>query len=186
MNKKIEEIWKDVVGYEGLYQVSNLGRVKSVQRHYKINGGIALRREKILKEKTSFKYKRVGLWKDSSQKFLLVHRIVATAFIPNLNNYPEINHKDENPENNCVDNLEWCTAKYNCNYLNHGKNISISRRDSGRVRKIAMIDNEGNVIKIFDAIIDAANEIGARKTDVCSVCRNRQKSVKGFKFKYID
>lgn len=186
MNKKIEEIWKDVVGYEGLYQVSNLGRVKSVQRYYNVNGGVALRKEKILKEKDAFKYKRVGLWKDSIQKFMFVHRIVAMAFIPNPYNYPEINHKDEIPANNRADNLEWCTAKYNCNYRNHGKNVSAARRGNGYSRKIAMVDNNGNVIKTFDAIIDAANEIGARKTDVCSVCRSRQKSVRGFKFKYID
>lgn len=111
-----KEIWKDIPGYEGLYKVSNLGNVKSLKR----NGikGIILKGEK-----DEFDYKRVTLCKKNKTKKYKVHRLVAQAFIPNPNNLPQINHKDENSKNNNVENLEWCTAKYNSNYGNHNEKI---------------------------------------------------------------
>ena len=106
----MEEIWKDIKGYKGKYQVSNLGRVKSL--NYRNTG-----KEKILSPgKYSGEYLQVMLYKDGKLKKHSIHRLVALAFIPNSNNYPIINHKDENPSNNRVDNLEWCTYKYNSNY----------------------------------------------------------------------
>lgn len=106
----MEEIWKDIEGYEGLYQVSNLGRVKSL--NYAKQG-----KEKILKDRISATgYKRVNLSKSGERKTYYVHRLVAETFIPNPNGYSEVNHKDENKSNNNIDNLEWCTSKYNSNY----------------------------------------------------------------------
>ena len=99
-----EEIWKDVVGYEGYYQVSNMGRVYS----FKTN--------KILKQSVARGYLQVGLLDNGKQKTGIVHRLVAEAFLPNENNYPCVNHKDENRKNNNVSNLEWCTHEYNNNY----------------------------------------------------------------------
>lgn len=93
------EIWKDIVGYEGLYQMSNLGRIR--------NNSIEL------KQYTQFGYNSVGLWKDKKCKKFRVHRLVAQAFIPNPHNFPHINHKDGDKSNNNVDNLEWCTYQYN-------------------------------------------------------------------------
>lgn len=105
-----KEIWKDIQGYEGLYQVSNLGNVKNKIQPY-------LKQEKIYKKfSNSNGYLFVGLRKDKKRKFKYIHRLVAEAFIPNPNNLPQINHKDENKQNNCVNNLEWCTNKYNQNY----------------------------------------------------------------------
>ena len=110
----MEEIWKDIKGYEGLYQVSNLGNVKSLSR-VSIQGHILP--TKILKFGYNLQgYKIVGLHRDGSSKTRTVHRLVAEAFIPNSNNYPCINHIDENKQNNRVDNLEWCTYEYNNNY----------------------------------------------------------------------
>ena len=115
------EIWKDILGYEGLYQVSSYGRIKSLSR--KRNNG--LDKTIILKENINNKgYKRINLHKNKKMKSYLVHRLVAQAFIPNPNNYPIINHKDENPSNNHVSNLEWCTYKYNNNYGTKGEKIS--------------------------------------------------------------
>ena len=113
----MREIWKDVKGYEGLYQVSNLGRVKRLRF---INRHLDFKQEKILKpyKDGGDYYFVIGLHKNGKKKYKAIHRLVAEAFIPNPNNYPIVNHKDENKENNYVDNLEWCTHKYNSNYGN--------------------------------------------------------------------
>lgn len=117
----MEEIWKDIAGYEGLYQVSNLGRVRSLDRtiQYFRQGvlNIAHRKGKLMKQNyTSDGYFMIYLRKDNIDKYYAVHRLVAQAFIPNPDNLPYVNHKDEVKDNNCVDNLEWCTHTYNCNY----------------------------------------------------------------------
>ena len=114
----MEEIWKDIPGYEGIYVVSNFGKVKSLQRTRKGSyGSIRIVYEKILNHKIDKDgYHIVTLSKEGKTKCIGVHRLVAQAFLPNIYNLPMINHKDENPSNNFVDNLEWCTAKYNRNY----------------------------------------------------------------------
>lgn len=111
----MEEVWKDIEGYEGLYQVSNLGRVKNVNKN-------------IIKKSTELSrgYLRIGLNKHGKTKKFYPHRLVAQAFIPNPKNKPCVNHKDCNPKNNCVDNLEWCTHKYNNSYKNHHLKRNIS------------------------------------------------------------
>lgn len=122
------EIWKDIEGYEGLYQISNMGRVKSLAKqtlcgHRKEQ--TIFRNEKFLSLRCNKKgYLQVGLSKNGIRKQFTVHRLVAQTFIPNPNNLPQVNHKDENKTNNCIENLEWCTAEYNCNYGNHKSNIS--------------------------------------------------------------
>ena len=111
------EEWRDIEGYEGLYQISNLGRVKSFPRPT-TPGGIL----KINKRKDG--YCSVMLCKNGKTKRFSVHRLVAQAFIPNPNNLPIINHKDENPSKNIVDNLEWCDYEYNNNYGTLPKRLS--------------------------------------------------------------
>ena len=116
----MKEIWKDIEGYEGLYQVSNLGRVKSFPRI-----GTHARKIKIIKiMEDRIGYKFIHLSKNNKQKRKSIHRLVAETFIPNPNNYPCINHIDECKENNKVNNLEWCTYSYNNNY---GTKISRQR-----------------------------------------------------------
>ena len=111
----MEEIWKDVKGYEGLYQVSNLGNVKSIRKN-------------IIKKPSRLPkgYLQMRLSKNGKNKYISIHRLVAQAFIPNINNYPCVNHKDCNPQNNKVNNLEWCTYKENNSYKNHNLKRSIS------------------------------------------------------------
>ena len=107
-------IWKDVKGYEGIYQVSNYGDIMRLPS-YDSRGH--LRNAKILKQRTTrYGYKQLGLNKDGKETKYLVHRIVADAFLDNPNNFTDINHKDENKQNNFVSNLEWCNRKYNCRY----------------------------------------------------------------------
>lgn len=115
------EIWKDILGYEGLYQVSNLGNVRSL--NYRRSG-----KTKLLKQGTDNGYKRVELSKNGKKKKYWVHRLVAIAFISNPNNYKEVNHKDEDKSNNNVNNLEWCTREYNNNYGTRNKRTSESHK----------------------------------------------------------
>lgn len=106
------EVWKDVVGYEGLYQVSNLGRVKSVERYKDNNGTKQLVKEKIkATRKDKQGYLLLDLYKNNKSKTVRVHRLVAQAFIPNPQNKETVNHIDGNKENNTVENLEWATQK---------------------------------------------------------------------------
>ena len=109
------EVWKDIIGYEGKYQVSNLGRIKSLQRW---SGTQFYNREQILKTYTNKRngYVYVYLMKNNKGKNIRVHKLVAQAFLINDNNYTDINHKDCNRTNNCVDNLEYCTRSYNIKY----------------------------------------------------------------------
>lgn len=101
----IMELWKDICGYEGLYMISNLGNIKSIKK------------DALLKPiQNNNGYSRVSLYKNGKYKAFSVHRLVAEAFIPNPGALPQVNHKDEDKSNNKVDNLEWCTAKYNSNY----------------------------------------------------------------------
>lgn len=112
-------VWKDIEGYEGIYQISNYGEVMRLMSYDSRNH---LRNSKILKQrKNKDGYMVVGLHKNSKEKKYLVHRLVAKAFISNPNKLPEINHIDENKQNNSVPNLEWCNRKYNVNYGNAQK-----------------------------------------------------------------
>lgn len=116
----MKESWRDVKNYEGLYQVSNTGKVKSLARTYKNR-----KCEEIIKSPSlaSKGYYRLPLCKEGKIKYYYIHRLVAEAFIPNPNNYKMVNHKDENKLNNNANNLEWCTHTYNMNY----GNINIKR-----------------------------------------------------------
>lgn len=130
----MDEVWKDISGYEGIYQVSNLGRVKSLDReisHLNRWGSMQSQkiRGRILTAKASHdNYMDVVLCKGGRSETKLVHRLVAIAFIPNPDNLPQVNHKDENPRNNAVTNLEWCTAEYNSNYGNRNAKLSCSQK----------------------------------------------------------
>lgn len=119
----MKEIWKDIEGYEGLYQISNLGRIKSLKRMMKNR-----KCEEIIKSpsKSEKGYLRIALCKNGKIKYVSVHRLVANAFIPNLQNKPCVNHKDCDTSNNNVNNLEWCTYKENNSYLNHHLKRNIS------------------------------------------------------------
>lgn len=129
----MDEIWKDVIGYEGLYRVSSLGSVKSVTRYVKTvhkgYEGSRLIKERVLKPYLGkHGYFILTMRKNGRYKTEEVHRLVALAFIPNPDDLPCVNHKDENKQNNSVDNLEWCTRAYNNNYGNRNKKISQSRK----------------------------------------------------------
>lgn len=108
------EEWRPIVGYEGLYEVSSYGRVRSLDKYDSMNRFYEGRILKLFADRLG--YLRAQLYSNSKRKSFLVHRLVAEAFIPNPDNLPQVNHIDENPSNDNVDNLEWCSAKYNSNY----------------------------------------------------------------------
>ena len=117
------EIWKDIKGYEGLYQISNTGKVKSLKRIMK-----SRKCEEIIRKPSKLPkgYLRVSLCKNGEIKYYSIHRLVAEEFIPNENNYPCVNHKDCNTSNNNVENLEWMTYEENNSYKNHHLKRNIS------------------------------------------------------------
>ena len=161
-----EEHWLPVVGYEGLYEVSSLGRVRSIIT------------EKILKPgrcgkkgSRNYKYLHVVLYdKNKSKHNYKVHRLVAIAFIPNPLNLPQVNHKDENPENNCVDNLEWCTNKYNCNYGTRNE-----RQGKGHInhpsRSKKVICVETGVI--YPSAAEVSRQFKCCESHIISICKGK-------------
>ena len=122
-------IWKDIKGYEGIYQISNFGEVMRLMSYDSRNH---LRNSKILKQrKNKDGYMVVGLHKNGKETKYLIHRLVAQTYIDNPNELPEVNHIDENKHNNFVSNLEWCNRKYNVNYGNAQKNRVMTRFGKG-------------------------------------------------------
>ena len=121
------EIWRPIAGYEGLYEVSDQGRVRSLW----------FGKSKILMPmKVGHGYHQVKLYKDSNSKNMYVHRLVAEAFIPNPQALPQINHIDENKLNNAASNLEWCTASYNINYGTHNRRVGEAIRRRSVISKV--------------------------------------------------
>ena len=156
----MEEVYKDIEGYEGLYQVSNLGNVKSLVN----NKGVA--REKILKPVINKGYKRVHLCKNKTIKNFSVHRLVANAFLPNPHNFPCINHKDECKINNVISNLEWCTHKYNLEYNNGQK-----RRTESRSKQVYQYSKDFELIAVWESTSECGRN-GYRSSAVSTCCRN--------------
>lgn len=132
----MKEVFKQIIGYEGLYKVSNYGRVYSVPRKTSKGG--------FLKLQTNKGYVQVGLSKKGVLKTEKVHQLVAKSFLQNINNYPCINHKDENPSNNHVQNLEWCTYKYNLNYGDRTKKFI-----EALSKKVYQYSKNGLLVKVW-------------------------------------
>lgn len=159
------EIWKDVSGYEGRYIVSTLGHIKNVKRN------------KLLKPTIDSKgYSNVKLYMNNIQsKTHKVHRLVASAFLSNPDNKPQINHKDENRTNDRVDNLEWCTNKYNCNYGNHSKHLS---------KPILQFDKNGNYIRKWNGASEAGKALNICIQSIQKCCKLKRFSAGGYVWKY--
>lgn len=187
------EIWKPIIGYEGRYEVSNLGRVKSLPKSWiNYNGSLAKHPEKILKLRLNKRgYARVNLRDGVSSKDRLVHRLVAQAFIPNPLNLPEINHKDENPSNNIVyinldgsidvskSNLEWCTHIYNNQYGTKNRRGALRR---GFV--VSQYDLQGRYICTYPTIRDAERATGIYMNLISDCANGIRKQGGGFIWKH--
>lgn len=149
------EKFKPVKGYAGIYEISNLGRVKSISRIIERKDGNTRVTEDriILPFLTKCGYHQIVLCKDGVRKKHYIHRLVANAFLPNLNNLPIINHKDENKLNNRVDNLEWCSAYYNTRYGKLQK----------RLVKINIIDSKGDIVEVVEGIRECERKYSISK-----------------------
>lgn len=162
------EIFKDIEGYEGLYQISNLGSVKSLG-----NGNSNNSKEKILKPTKDKKgYLYVDLYKDGKRKTYKVHRLVAQTFIENPNNLPQVNHKDEDKTNNAVENLEFCDAKYNINYGTRNEKIS----------KQLMCLETG---KIYPSTREVQKQLGFAHSNISKCCNGKLKQAYGYTWCYV-
>lgn len=153
------EKFRDVVGFDDLYEVSDKGRVRN-----KITG-------RILKPAKNKGYLQVLLYKDEIiHKFKLVHRLVAEAFLPNPNNYPQVNHKDEDKTNNSVDNLEWCTSQYNIDY--------------SQSKPVAQFSLDGRLLNTYKSTREAERQTGIPNQNIGKCCLGKIKSAGNFIWKY--
>lgn len=177
----MEEIWKDIKGYEELYQVSNLGNIKSKDKIIDTTKNKINKKGILLKQyKDKGGYMRVCLTKNNIRKMYFVHRIVALNFIKNNGKLPFINHKDENKQNNCVTNLEWCNRKYNNNYGTRSTRAGLKCR-----KKINQYDLDGNFIKTYDSVMKAKKENSSScGTHISEVCKGKRKSAYGYIWRY--
>lgn len=173
----MNETWKDIEGYEGYYQVSNLGRVKSFRKSSKMH-----KQDEYILTPTvaNNSYAQVTLYRNSTRKKFLVHRLVAIAFIPNPNNLPYINHKDENPLNNSCDNLEWCTAFYNNNY-----GTARIRMVDSKSKPIEQLTLDNKLIAIYRSAKIASELLGINHKYLNQCC-NEKIATNGYLWRYSD
>ncbi len=166
------EEWKPVVGYEGLYEVSNYGRVRR------------LKWQLVKPKKEHCGHMRINLYRRGEKKPVLVHRLVAEAFIPNPNNYPVINHKDERPANNRVENLEWCTHKHNANWGTRNKRIS---ENSANKSAVISIDKKTGEKKHYPSISAACKALGVScSSSISEAASGMRKSAYGKRWIYAE
>lgn len=184
------EIWRDVVGYEGTYQVSNMSRVRSIDRIApcrKKGYTTITKKGRILNLSTNrLGYKEAHLYNYQEQKerIISVHRLVAFAFIPNPDreHLREINHIDENKANNRVDNLEWCDRAYNTRY---GSSRIRATTNNPNIRRVAQYSKSGELIAKYETIADASRATGLDNSSISKACRGKLKTNGGYIWRYI-
>ena len=183
------EEWRDVVGWER-YAVSSFGRIAAYSSPYKCGSRTCRRKPQILNPvKTNNKptYCVVRLSNGRGERALfLVHRLVAGAFIPNPEKLPFVNHKDEDSLNNRADNLEWCTQKYNCNYGTHNARMAKTISETAYQRRsVVQLSLNGEYIKTFKSIKDAADELGIQRASISICCRKPNRTGRGYRWMYL-
>lgn len=173
------ETWKDIEGYEGMYQVSDAGRVRSLDRYVNHVTGKRITRGKIMRPHAMPNgYFTIGLSIGRRRRDYYIHRLVASAFIENKDGLPQVNHKDEDKSNNAACNLEWCDQSYNNNYGTKNKRFRASRGTA-----IEMISN-GAIVREFVSMRQAEAETGLRRKSISECCRGIIQSYHGYEFRY--
>lgn len=183
----IAEIWKDIKGYEGLYQVSNLGRVKSLNRYVKCkNNNLRLCKGKILSsENNGNGYLIINLSKNGKIKINYIHKLVAEAFIPNPENLPQINHKDECKTNNIWANLEWCSSSYNANYGTRNQKMR-NEKIKKYGKKINQYDLNNNLINTFDSLSLIAEKLNYCPIAISNCCKGKTRTSYGYIWRFTN
>lgn len=184
----MKEIWKPVKGYEGLYEVSNTGRVKSVERTVKsYNGWNRTFHEKILtlhSSKITTRHPKpmyhVELWKDNKRKVPMIHRLVAEAFIPNPDGKPQVNHIDGDRSNNRVDNLEWVTCSENSM---HAYKTGLSKPKG--CKPVKGVNKKTGVVVKYQSVEEAARELSGNPDAIRAALKGRSASSCGYYWEYI-
>lgn len=168
------EEWREVLGFDILYEVSNLGRVRT---RYSEEHGYSNEYTYLKPLDNNKGYLRFNWRQRKHQRTVYLHRLVAEAFCDNPNMYSEVNHKDEDKNNNRADNLEWCNHKYNSNYGTRNKRTA----EKNRV-KVQCIETGA----IFQSLDEAAEQMGVVKTSISNCLRGRSKSSAGYTWRYVD
>lgn len=181
-----EEIWKDIDGYKGYYQVSNLGRVRSLDRYieYIYNDMVVTRKQRGRIRQPAINhqgYLQLSLLKNGVSTTFKVHRLVAKAFLPNPDNLTEINHINENKQDNHINNLEWCSRQYNCIYGTAPKRRALAC--SKAIEQIDMDTNE--VVAVFASASEASRKLGFTRVGIQRCCVKRQISCQGYYWRFL-
>lgn len=180
------EIWKDIIGYEGLYQVSNYGRIKTVARDIVRRNGEPLHIKEIIRKAVvkSDGYVEVHLRKNGKGLSIKVHRLVAEAFIPNPYNLPQVNHIDEDKTNNNVSNLEWCTRDYNMHYGTGIDRAALKRKNGKKSKSVKQYFIDGKFIKEWPSVAEIERQTGYGSSNVSACCRGKFKTMYNYMWRY--
>lgn len=200
---KTEEIWKDIIGFEGMYQISSWGRVKSMpKQHPCVQGGFYMTKERILiPRKHSNGYLNVQLCKSGKRRNYYIHRLVATAFLRNDNpkEYTDVNHMNEDKTDNHVTNLEWCSNIYNAVYGTKNERMLKNRPSmegmltkkkllglAGAEKPVLCIDNDGCIVAEYKSIMAASRATGYSAAKICQCCKGKRNKTGGYHWQYIN
>ena len=200
-HSEIKEIWEDIEGYEGLYQVSNLGRIKALQRYRRAGNTAYIQKEHFMTQydnTSGYKYVRLNIGSD--KRMFFVHRLVANAFIANPMSLPEVNHKNEIKTDNRAENLEWCTKIYNQNYGTKKIRTQITRKklnsewnalmkknlnhSYGAEKPVLCFMPDGTFVSRYRSINIAAQSIGDCSSHIAACCKGNRRTVRGYRFEY--
>ena len=174
------EVWKDIPRYKGLYQASSKGRIRRLRRPIINNGTVTTKKGAIISQSyTSKGYKRVNIHFKEKKKEELVHRLVAEAFIPNPDNLPCINHKDETKTNNAVENLEWCDCRYNNTY-----GTRIKKSVEKQSVKVIQCTLDGRFVDEYPSINEAGRKTKISAGHICHVCKGLRPNAGGYVWHY--
>lgn len=183
----MKEIWLPIKDYEGLYEVSSLGKVRSLDRNLIVsNGKKYIRKGRTIKPHVNkFGYQRIGLSKNGIREQIFVHRIVAKAFLPTSNMESlDVNHIDGNKQNNTIQNLEWCNRQYNMQHAYRNGLVKFKVTAHPK-RRIAKLDYNENILNVYNSIKEAAIDTGINASSISHVARGKYKHVGGFGWKYM-